>query len=271
MFMWTCLWLIGWMLNGKIQCSRPWSPGLSIRKYRTWSIFGETMQTLRSVWPSFKNRKKLTFYQGALYHHDTLASKLERVMWFIVPMAHCVTAMNGCHRDPRHQGQQQMLYLLQDWFWWSGMATKMQKVISNCEWCIQHGSTCGKEPMQPIVPTAPLELLHIDFMCIEMTMELDQSPNMVSVLVFCDHFMKHVMAYVTPYQTGKTNVKFLWQGYILICGAMAKLLSNQGTILKATSSKSFVNSWAYGRLGLHLTMLKPMDKLSKLIKHLCTW
>ena len=59
-------------------------------------------------------------------------------------------------------------------------------------------------------------------------MELDQPPNMVNVLVFCDHFMKHVMAYATPDQTAKTVPKFLWQGYILIFRAPVKLLSNGG-------------------------------------------
>ena len=54
-------------------------------------------------------------------------------------------------------------------------------------------------------------------------MELDEPPNVVSVLVFLDHFAKHIMAYVTPNQTAKTVAKFLWQGYILIFGALAKL------------------------------------------------
>ena len=40
--------------------------------------------------------------------------------------------------------------------------------------------------------------------------------------------MKHVMAYVTPDQTAKTVAKFLWQGYISIFRAPAKLLSDQG-------------------------------------------
>ena len=81
-------------------------------------------------------------------------------------------------------------------------------------------------PMQPIIATAPLELLHMDFTNIEMTMELDQPPYMVSVLVFCNHFTKHVMAYVTPSQTAKTVTKFLWQGYTPIFRALAKLLSD---------------------------------------------
>ena len=40
-------------------------------------------------------------------------------------------------------------------------------------------------------------------------MELDQPPNVVNLLFFCDHFMKHIMAYVTPDQTVKTVAKFL--------------------------------------------------------------
>ena len=47
-------------------------------------------------------------------------------------------------------------------------------------------------------------------------------------LVFCDHFTRHIMAYVAPYQTAKTVAKFLWQEYISIFRAMAKHLSDQG-------------------------------------------
>ena len=101
--------------------------------------------------------------QGALLHCHTPAGKLEEVMQFIVPMAHRVAAMNGCHQDTGNQGQQQMLYLLQDWFWWLGMAMQMQKVISNCERYIQPRGTHAKAQMQPIIVTAPLELLHIRF------------------------------------------------------------------------------------------------------------
>ena len=81
------------------------------------------------------------------------------------------------------------------------MATQMQKAISSCEWSVQHEGTHAKVPMHPVIATAPLELLHMDFTSIEMTMKLDQPPNVVTVLVFCNHFMKHIMAYVTPNQT----------------------------------------------------------------------
>ena len=104
------------------------------------------------------------------------------------------------------------------------MATKMQRAISTCEQCIQHEGIHAKAPVQLIIVTTPLELLHVDFISIETMMELDQPPNMVNLLVFCDHFMKHIMAYITPNQTAKTVTKFLWQGYVSIFRAPAKLL-----------------------------------------------
>ena len=40
--------------------------------------------------------------------------------------------------------------------------------------------------------------------------------------------MRHVLAYVTPDQTVKTVTKFLYQGYISVFGALARLLSDRG-------------------------------------------
>ena len=85
----------------------------------------------------------------------------------------------------------------------------------------------AKAPLQAILVTSPLELLHVDFTDIEMLMELDQPSHVVNVLVFCDHFTGHGMAYVTPSQMIKTVAKFLWQWYISIFRALAKLLSDR--------------------------------------------
>ena len=70
--------------------------------------------------------------------------------------------------------------------------------------CLQHEGNLSKAPLHPIVATAPMDLLHVDFTSIETTLELNRLPKVVNVLVFQDHFTKHVMAYVTPNQTAKT-------------------------------------------------------------------
>ena len=111
------------------------------------------------------------------------------------------------------------LSLLQEHVLWPGMAQQMRQVIRTCTHCLHYEGGIHKAPLCPIVATAPLDLLHVDFTSIETTLELNQSPRVTNVLIFQDHFTKHVLAYVTPDQTAKTVTKFLYGGYISIFGA----------------------------------------------------
>ena len=104
----------------------------------------------------------------------------------------------------------------------------MQQTIKSCAYCLQPESNLSKAPLHLIVATTLMDLLHVDFTRIEMTLELNRLPKVANFLVFQDHFMKHIMAYVNPDQTAKTVAKFLYQGYILIFGAPARLLSDWG-------------------------------------------
>ena len=99
------------------------------------------------------------------------------------------------------------------------MAKKMRQVFKACKCCLQYEGGAPKAPLCPIVATTPLDLLHVDFTSIETTMELNQSRRVANILVFQDHFTKHVLVYVTPNQTAKTITKFLYGGYISIFGA----------------------------------------------------
>ena len=104
----------------------------------------------------------------------------------------------------------------------------MRQVIRACACCLQYEGSIPKVPLCPIVATAPLDLLHVDFTSIETTLELSQSPRVANILVFQDHFTKHVLVYITPDQTVKTIAKFLYGGYISIFGGLARLLSSRG-------------------------------------------
>ena len=98
------------------------------------------------------------------------------------------------------------------------MAKQMRQVTKACRCYLQYEGGSPKVPLCPIVATTPLDLLHVDFTSIETMMELNQSPRVANILVFQDHFTKHVLAYVTPNQTAKTVTKFLYGGYISIFG-----------------------------------------------------
>ena len=108
------------------------------------------------------------------------------------------------------------------------MTSQMRQSIKTCACCLQHEGSLSKAPLHPIVAIAPLHLLHVDFTCIETTLELNQSSRVANILGFQHQFTKHVLAYVTPNQTAKTIAKYLYQGYISIFGTPARILSDKG-------------------------------------------
>ena len=183
------------------------------------------------VW---RNHQSFTTLRGTLYLCSTPKGENEDLLLFMVPKMHQTAALNGCHQDAGHQGSDHTLSLLQERFWWPGMAKQMRQVIKACKHCLQYEGGTPKAPLCHIVATTPLDLLDVDFTSIETMMELNQSPRVANVLVFQDHFTKHVLAYVTPNQTAKTVTKFLYGGYISIFGAPARLLSDRGTSLTSS-------------------------------------
>ena len=180
-------------------------------------------------WMIWRNCQNFTTVRGTLYLCSTPKGESEDLLLFMVPKMHWTATLNGRHRDAGHQGRNCTLSLLQECFWWPGMAKQMRQVIKACRHCLQYEGGFLKAPLCPIVATAPLDLLHADFTSIETTMELNQSPRVTNILVFQDHFTKHILAYVTPNQTAKTVTKFLYGGYISIFGAPARLLHDRGT------------------------------------------
>ena len=122
------------------------------------------------------NWQNFVINQWALYIWSMPKGRTEDLLLFMVPKAHCVVALNGCHWDAGHQGSKHTLSLLLEHFWWPGMTNQVQKYIKSCMHCLQHESNLSKAPLHLIVSTTPMDLLHIDFISIEMTMEPNRLP-----------------------------------------------------------------------------------------------
>ena len=105
----------------------------------------------------------------------------EDLLLFIVPRAHQIATLNGCHWHAGHQGHDCTLSFLQERFWWPGMVNQMRQVIKTCRHCLQYEGATPKAPLCPIAATAPLDLVHVDFTSIETTMDLDKSPRVANV------------------------------------------------------------------------------------------
>ena len=71
--------------------------------------------------------------------------------------------------------------------------------------------------------THPLELVHLDFLCLEPGKGQEEN-----VLVITDHFTRYAQAFVTRTQTAQTMVKTLWDKFIVHYGLPKKILTDQG-------------------------------------------
>ena len=85
--------------------------------------------------------------------------------------------------------------------------------------------------MVPLMVTAPLQLVHLNFTSFKMTTNLNELPKVEHVLVILDHFMIYTRAYVTKDQKASTAAKTLYKGFISIFGAPKTILMDQGKAL----------------------------------------
>ena len=112
----------------------------------------------------------------------------------------------------------------------------MPSEVRKCQKCIKHEFNSIKELLHPIIATAPLDLVHIDFTSIEVSEDdnLHTTPMVVLVLVITNHFTRHSMAFIMKDQKASTIAKKLYENYICIFGAPARLHSDWGTNFTST-------------------------------------
>ena len=85
-----------------------------------------------------QNQQNFTIHQKALYLCSMPKGESEDLLFFVVPKLHWVATLNGCHSNAGHQGYDLTLSLLQEHFWWPGMANQMWQSIRTCVCCLQH-------------------------------------------------------------------------------------------------------------------------------------
>ena len=195
-----------------------------------------------------KAKEQLLLKNDLLYRKTHIGPAKETIFQFVVPQRHRSVAMDGCHHEAAHQGQRRSASLMQERFWWPGMAQDLRNRIRKCGHCRKFEAAPPIAPMQPLTCSGPGELLHVDFTSIEETVPLKEEPVIRNVLVLQDHFSKYVVAYVVKDQTARTAAVTLRNGYFGLFGAPAYLVSDQG--------KAFT-----GHLITHLCELYGVHKL----------
>ena len=103
--------------------------------------------------------------------------KNEDLLLFMVLKPHQIATLNGCHEDAGHQGCDCTLSLLQEHFGGQEWPTRWDNLLGPAHTASNMRVASPRPPLCPIVATAPLDLLHVDFTSIETTLEPNQSPR----------------------------------------------------------------------------------------------
>ena len=83
--------------------------------------------------------------------------------------------------------------------------------------------------MQPIICTEPMELVHIDYIGMEVTVATDKKPIVRNVLVVVDHFTRYVQTFIMKNHTARTTAWVLYNNYFSVFGFPQRLMLDQGT------------------------------------------
>ena len=102
------------------------------------------------------------------------------------------------------------------------MAQRMMMSVCNCPKCHIFEAKPQIPPMEPILCTEPLDLVHINYMSMEVTVGVKEKP-----VVKNDHFTHYTKAYVTNNHTARTTVRVLYNEFFSVFGFPRRLMSDQ--------------------------------------------
>ena len=163
-------------------------------------------------------QKDFVLWHNLLYLRVTPKRSNEDVLAFMVLGLKQQAAIDGCHQYLGHQGRDHTLSLLRERFWWPGMAQRMMMSVRNCPKCRIFKAKPQIPPLEPILCTEPLDLVHIDYVSMEVTVGVKEKPVVKNVLVIKDHFTRYTQAYVTNNHTMRTTACVLYNEFFSVFG-----------------------------------------------------
>ena len=112
-----------------------------------------------------RNRAQLVLKHGVLYKIKKGNARTKQLL--VIPQSHRQRAIKVCHDQVGHLGQDRVLDLLRDRFYWPGMQADVVSYFNSCPRCLRRKSQQDKAPLVNIETSQPLELVHLDYLKIE--------------------------------------------------------------------------------------------------------
>ena len=161
----------------------------------------------------FRHRWQFVLGNGLRYLKVHQSSNKDRpTLQFVLPEAFQKQALQACHKAIGHLGKECSLKLLRDRFYWPNLASNIETHIHQCDHCQRFKAKPQRAELPPVKVTHPLELVHMDFL----TVELGEKTKNINILVVTDHFTKYSQTCVTSSQTAQVVVKTLQESFSCI-------------------------------------------------------
>ena len=179
----------------------------------------------------WKLKKQLEFRNGVLYRKAYSKRQGTHVYQFILPRKFRERTLTVCHDDYGHLGEDRVLNLLKDRYFWPKMAGDVKAHLKACERCFKFKHPMEKAPLNPLWVTYPFELIHLDFLQIGSTR---------TVLVITDHFTRFAAAFVTQSGSAQAVAKVLCMQYFPFYSWPDRILTDQGRCFESQLFKEIL-------------------------------
>ena len=161
------------------------------------------------------------------------------------------------------------------------MAVQAVLSMNNCVRCRHYKARDMMPEMVTIGATEPMDLVHIDFVGMEMTVSTRKTPVVKTFLVMIDHFMRFMRACVVDNRQAETVAKTLYDQYFSVFGFPCRLMSDNapefvGKVLTALCNilnvKQLRTSTYHPQTNgsvehAHQTLIRMVSKLDPKHKH----
>ena len=184
--------------------------------------------------PTTSERKKETLDTQLLLHEwerlfldkkGILRRNKGPVSQVVLPKKFHLLVYRELHENMGHLGVDRTLHLARQRFYWPHMQRDIEHYIGHVCQCVKRKIPTLKTraPLQPILTSAPFELISIDFLHLERS-----SGGYEYILVVMDHFTRYAQAHATRNKSARTVAQKLYNDFILRFGFPLKIHHDQG-------------------------------------------
>ena len=162
-----------------------------------------------------RHKQQFVIQNGLLYKICKNLAYNTKTMQFILHKPYRPQVIKACHDSIGHLGWERSLSLPKHWFYWPNMSEELAEYIKRCRRFLHFKSKMEKAPLSPIQVMHLLELIHMDYL----TVELGKGDKDMSILVVTDHFTCYARHASTPHRRQawlpKHYVRSSW--FIMAC------------------------------------------------------